>query len=171
LNGLVPEALAVGTTTGCVEYGDGRSDCMKYPIDDDKTLDIIYKLSDGASSLVTQLEHLPSLQSLFIAGLACFTPSVVYSVVNTLLIILQITSSGLLWTILTCIIVSISLCACGLFASFTAFVVIIRSSGHGLAEVIGGSFESGPALWVSIASLVASTSQLACLVLGKCIGV
>ncbi|RKK65831.1 hypothetical protein BFJ69_g15949 [Fusarium oxysporum] len=28
LNKLVPEALAVGTTTGCVEYGDGHFDCL-----------------------------------------------------------------------------------------------------------------------------------------------
>ncbi|KAG8665049.1 uncharacterized protein FPOAC1_013027 [Fusarium poae] len=171
LHGLVPEALAVGTTTGCVEYGGGRSDCMKFPVDDDKILGIIYNLSDGASSLVTQLGHLPSLQSLFIAGLACFATSVVYSVVNTLLVILQITSNGWLLKALAYIIISISICACGLFASFMAFVIIIWSSGRGLAEVTRGSFQSGPALWVSIASLVASASQLACLVLGKCIGV
>ncbi|KAH7187544.1 hypothetical protein IWW34DRAFT_856193 [Fusarium oxysporum f. sp. albedinis] len=40
LNGLVPEALAVGTTTGCVEYGDGHSDCVKFPLGDDKAFKI-----------------------------------------------------------------------------------------------------------------------------------
>lgn len=171
LNGLVPETLTVGTTSACVEYGDGRSDCMKFPIGNDKTLDIIYNLSKGARSLVAQLQDLPSLQSLFIAGLTCFAIPAVYSVVIAVLTIARILSSGLLLTVLSYVIICVSVCAFGVFTSFMVFVIIIRLSGHGLAEVSGSSFQSGPALRVSIISLVASASQLASLVFGKVVGV
>lgn len=170
LHGLVPEALAVGTTTGCVEYGDGRSDCMKFPIGDDKTLDTISNLSEELRPLVTRLKLLPSLQSLFIAGLACFAATFAYSVIRAMLAIFQKTNSGLLLNILTCVIIVISICACGLFSCFLANVAIIHSFGRGLAKLTEGSFESGPALTMAIVSLVVSVSHLVCLVLGKIIG-
>jgi hypothetical protein len=168
LNGFVPEALAVGTTTGCVEYGDGHSDCVKFPLGDDKTFNIISDLSDEAGSLVNQLQRLPSLHSLFIAGLCCFAASFAYSVVNALLMILPITSNGLPLKNLICIILSI--CACGIFTCFMTFVIIIWSSGRGLGELTKGSFHSGPALWVSIVALVSSASHLVCVVVEIFIG-
>ncbi|KAF4334096.1 hypothetical protein FBEOM_12075 [Fusarium beomiforme] len=167
LNGLVLESLAVGTTTGCVEYGDGHSYCVKFPLGDDKTFNIISDLSNEAGSLVNQLQRPVSLKGLFIAGLVCFAASFAYSVVNALLMILPIASNGLPLKDLICIILSIG--TCGIFTCFMTLVIIIRSSGRGLA-VTKDSFHSGPALRVSIVALVSSAAQLVCVVLEKFIG-
>ncbi|EXA29812.1 hypothetical protein FOVG_18730 [Fusarium oxysporum f. sp. pisi HDV247] len=168
LNKLVPEALAVGTTTGCVEYGDGHSDCVSFPLGDDKTFNIISNLSNEAGSLVNQLHRLPSLKSLFIAGLVCFAISCAYAVVNAVVMILPIASNGLPLKNLICIILSI--CTCGIFTCFMTLVIIIWLSGRGLAELPKASFHSGTAFWVSIVALVSSASHFVCVVLEKFLG-
>ncbi|RSL41393.1 hypothetical protein CEP54_015837, partial [Fusarium duplospermum] len=84
LGGLIPKACSVGTTSGCVEYGDGHSDCLQFPLEDSRPFKTITDISTEAGSLVNMLQHIPSLRALFIAGLACFIASSSYSVANAL---------------------------------------------------------------------------------------
>ncbi|KAH7115778.1 hypothetical protein B0J13DRAFT_533302 [Dactylonectria estremocensis] len=139
VSGAIPKACNIGIKSGCIEYGDGHSDCVELPMEGNGSFGQLAATYAPAQSLVEALKQ-ASLLTFVRAGLVLV---VIFSAFYIISLFCH------LWLrSLVCILLSISSLA--MFTCFGAFVWTIYSGGRALGELADGSFHSGYAFYASI---------------------